>query len=254
MNKSDVDFYTAVGFGLLAGCRRITALGNNPDIDQASLPEDIWSGGGLYPWKTSATTMEAISVSANDAAAGTGARTILVNGLDANYDEISETVTLNGTNAVAMTKTYLRINSALIMSAGSGKTNDGDISIRDSGGGTVRSIIPAGYGITRQASYTVPAGHTLAIHSQLFNILRGSGLAVDVTIANFIQSPNGFYRMPLEIDVDGNPYRHDGVPAIMVSEKNDYTLRCTAASSSTDTNVTGAWLGILVKNSQIPFL
>lgn len=251
IHPKGMDFYTAVGLGLIPGCRRVTALGNNPDVDLATLPEDVWSGGGLYPWMTASTSLEIVSTSVNDAAAGTGARTVLIQGLDINYVEVSQTVTLNGTTPVAIPTQLFRINSALIMSAGSGKVNAGDINIRDAGAGTVRAIIPLGYGITRQSVYTVPAGHTLSIHSQFFNNIRSGGTVRDTTIANFIQSPLGFYRLPLELDVDGNPYRHDGSPGVIIPEKTDYAHRITFVSAANDTNVTTAILGVLFANTTL---
>lgn len=69
------EFKRAIGFGQVPGYRRITALGNNPDVD-TGIHEDIWTGGGLYPWMTAATSLEIVSDSANDTAAGTGARTV----------------------------------------------------------------------------------------------------------------------------------------------------------------------------------
>lgn len=157
-------------------------------------------------------------------------------------------MTLNGLTPVAIPTSLFRINSALIMSAGTGKTNAGNISVRDSGGGTVRGIIPTGYGITRQAVYTVPAGNTLSILSQLISINRSTGVSRFVTIANFVQSSLGFYRLPLELSVgDPVPYRHDGNPGIVLAEKTDYCLRCTATSSD-NTDVTAAFLGVLKSN------
>lgn len=251
IHPKGMDFYTAVGLNLIPGCRRVTALGNNPDVDLATLPEDIWSGGGLYPWMTASTALEIVSTSANDAAAGTGARTVLIQGLDINYLEVSQTITLNGTTPVAIPTALFRINSALIMSAGTGKVNAGDINIRDVVGGTIRAIIPLGYGLTRQSIYTVPAGKTLSIHSQFFNNIRAGGTIRDTTIANFIQSPNGFYRLPLELDVDGNPYRHDGTPGIILPEKTDYAHRVMFTSAANDTNVTSAILGVLFDNTTL---
>lgn len=251
VHPKGMDFYTAVGLGLVPGCRRVTALGNNPDIDLATLPEDIWSGGGVYPWLTASTSLEIVSTNVNDSSTGTGARTVLIQGLDINYIEVSQTVTLNGTTPVAIPTQLFRINSALIMSAGSGKVNAGDINIRDVGGGTIRAIIPLGYGTTRQSVYTVPAGHTLSIHSQFFNNIRSGGTVRDTTIANFIQSPNGFYRLPLELDVDGNPYRHDATPGVILPEKTDYAHRVTFVSAANDTNVTTAILGILISNTTL---
>lgn len=236
------------GFGIIGSIRRVTALGNNPDIDTGTLPEDVWTGGGVYPWMTAATALEVVSASAADTAAGTGARTLLVSGLDGAYAEVSQTVTLNGTSAVALPTPLLRINSALIMSAGTGKVNAADISVLDAGGGTVRAVVPAGYGITRQSQFTVPAGWTLQVLSMLFCFNRVSGGSRFATFATFIQSSAGFYRMPLELTIgDEPPYRHDGVPGLVLTEKSDFSLRCTA-SSNDNADVTAAWLGVMRRN------
>lgn len=244
-NLSTRDFFMLIGFGQISGYNRVAALGNNPDVDTGS-QEDIWTGGGIYPWMTSATQLEAVSTSASDSAAGVGARSLLVNGLSDDYDPAPQSIALDGTTAVPIPTAIFRINGGLIMSAGSSGTNVGDIIIRDLGGGTTRAIIPAGYGITRQSQYTVRAGHTLSVVSLLMCINRPTSTR-DATVATFIQSPNGFYRLPLEVSVDGNPYRHDGNPGIIIPEKTDFGLRCTYVSTS-NTDLQGAWLGILKDN------
>lgn len=224
----------------------MTALGSNPEIDTAPADVAYGLGSGLYPWMTGSTSLEIVSASADDASAGTGARTVLVNGLDAAWAEVAQVITLNGITPVAIPTPLYRINSALIMSAGSGRVNAGDIMIRDTGGGTSRSILPAGIGITRQSQFTCPAGYTLSINSLLLSINRPSS-ARDVAVATFIQSSSGFYRLPVEASVDGNPYRHDGLPGIIVPEKTDFGLRCTYVSAA-NTNLTAAWLGVLRTN------
>jgi hypothetical protein len=235
------DYFAAVGFSQIDGHTRVAAFGNNPDIDSG--PEDVWSGGGLYPWMSADTALEVLSSSANDTAAGTGARTVLIVGLNSSHAPISQTITLNGTTPVAIPTSLFRINSALIMSAGSGEVNNGDITIRVAGAGATRAVIQAGYGIARQSQYTVPAGYTLSVISLLFCINRPSS-ARDATVATFVRNPQGFYRMPLELSVDGNPYRHDGNPGIILPEKTDFGLRCNYVSAA-NTDMTGAWLGIL---------
>lgn len=251
IHQKGMDFDTAAGLGMIPGVRRVTALGNNPDIDQGTIPEDVWSVGGLYPWMTVSTALEIISTSVNDTAAGTGARTVLIQGLDANYLEVNQTVTLNGTTAVAIPTSLLRVNSALIMSAGSTGINAGDINIRRVTGGTIQCQIPVGYGISRMAIFTVPAGNTLSVHSILFAQTKTGGVERNVTVSNFIQSPNGFYRMPLEISVgQGTPYRHEGKPGITLAEKTDFAFRVNAASSN-DVSLTVAFLGTMYLNTTL---
>lgn len=238
-----------VGFNLLGNVRRVTALGNNPDVDTAGA-EDIWTGGGEYPWMTGPTSVEIFSTNAADTANGTGARSVLVNWLDANYNESQSVHSLNG-GAVSIPTQKLRVQSALIMSAGSGKVNAGDILVRDAGGGTTRAIIPAGYGVTRQSQFTVPAGWTLQVLSILmcFNRIASGAGARFATFATFVQSNVGFYRLPLEVTIgDEPPYRHDGIPGITVAEKNDFCMRCTIVSDS-NSDITAGWLGVMRKNT-----
>lgn len=247
---NQVDPFVSIGFATTptSPIRRIVALGNNPDVDTAT-PEDIWSGGGLYPWMTAATSLEVLSDNANDTALGTGARGVLINGLLGTYAESSQVVALNGLTPVPIPNQLLRIQTAAPTTAGSLGTNQGNITIRDAGGGTVRAIIPAGYGITRQSQYTVPLGYTLQIVSFLLCINRPSGV-LDATIATYSKTQTGAYRLPLEVSIDGNPYRHDGLPGINFSEKTDFGFRCTFASGN-NMDITAAFLGILMRNDYV---
>lgn len=242
------DYLVQIGFNVVPGLTRVTGLGYAPSITAA--PADIWPGAATYPWMTGATSLEMISSSANDAAAGTGTRTVLVSGLDINYVAVTETVMLNGTTAVALLNQYFRINSLIQMSAGSGKINAGTITLRDAGGGTTRGLIPLvngiGVGISRQSQYTVPAGSTLQVLSMYIGI-NGAGAARTADVSTFIQSSLGFYRLPVVLTAqDGNPYRHDGIPGVTVTEKTDFGLRTTAISATVE--LTGAWLGIQRRN------
>jgi hypothetical protein len=111
--------------------------------------EAVWPTGGLYSWPTTATTMEALSTSANDTAAGSGARTVKITGLDSSFSKIEETVSLNGTSAVATTSSFIRVNRCEVITSGAYATThetgtqEGDITVRVSGGGAVQAVIEA---------------------------------------------------------------------------------------------------------------
>lgn len=243
------DQLSAIALTDTSAIRRVTGLGHNPEIQAGSVPEDIWSGGGLYPWMTAATSLELVSDNAADASAGTGARSVAIGCLDINYVEIAtQLVVPTGVSAVPIPTACFRINSALIMSAGSTGTNVGNLIIRDAGGGTTRAIIPAGYGIIRQSAYTVPAGHTLQIVSIYIAALKNSGASAVFDVATYFRSSQGFYRLPITLTngVNGS-YRHDGMPGITAAEKTDFALRVTSTSATAD--ITGAWLGILRRNT-----
>ena len=154
-----------VGGPTLADTR--AKFGFNADIDDSL--ETIWSEGGLYSYLTSATVLKISSASTDDASAGTGARTITISGLDGSYNQISESVTLNGQTAVNTTNSFLRVFRMIVDTAGSGGQNAGKIY---AGTGTVTSGVPANkYGVidvgdnqTLMCFWTVPAGYTAYLH------------------------------------------------------------------------------------------
>jgi hypothetical protein len=111
---------------------------------------------------------------------GTGARTVYLEGLDANHNTISETVTLSGQTAVTTVRSYLHINNCYVASAGSGNSAAGTIYF---GTGTVTAGVPAtvydviafDYNARVTGSYTVPAGYTGYVSQGLFSCGQASG-------------------------------------------------------------------------------
>lgn len=242
---SDRDLNFSIGFGQAYGYSRVSALGNNPDID--SVPEDVWTGGGNYPWMTGATSLEILSSDANDNAAGTGARTVTINLLTVDFAPVTVVAVMNGITPVALPGQFYRINSGVVASSGSFGANIGTLTIRDAGGGATRGIIQAGYGVTRQSQFTAPAGFTVQVLSILTCINRPTSVR-DATIATCFIDQSGNFRLPLEFTVNGNPYRHESLPGLVIAEKTDFGLRCMSVSA-TNTDVTAAWHGIMKQNT-----
>lgn len=210
-------------------------FGANFDIDQATDPESVWTGGGLYPWASlaSAQTIYCISTSASD----TG--TLTVEGLDANYNEQSETVTLTGTSAVTTTNTFLRV---FRMTYGDGG-NVGTVTARvTSGTGTVVAQIDAAYAQTLMAVYTVPAGHT------------GYIVAIDATIdSNKNCQMLMYHRLvgkPFRIahiaEATGH-YRYDYHAPLRIPEKTDIDIRIDDVSGN-DSRVTANFDIVLIRD------
>ena len=61
--------------------------GYNNDIDGTA--ETVWPVGGLLTRLTSASTLSIVSTSASDTSAGTGAQSIIVYGIDANFNSVT---------------------------------------------------------------------------------------------------------------------------------------------------------------------
>ncbi len=139
LNDTTEDFGLQVARGQVEQHTIRHIFGFNPDVDSAA-EETIWTAGGLYTSSPTAIAMTVSSSSANDAAAGTGARTIYLLGINGDGSEVSEVITLNGQTAVTTTKTYTDIQTIMVLSAGSGGVNAGKIYV---GSGTVTAGVPA---------------------------------------------------------------------------------------------------------------
>jgi hypothetical protein len=154
--------------------------GGNPDVGTGAF-EDLWAAGGLYPWPTtaSAVRIKAGGNAADDADGGDNARTVVVVGLDQNWNEATETLTLAGADASdPSTTTFARVFRAYVDTVGVyGNTNAGVIDIETTGGTTLAEIL-AGQGQTELALWTVPAGFTAFVTRLRINVNGGKSATV----------------------------------------------------------------------------
>lgn len=205
---------------LIPGHNRVNIRGFNDDIDAATTPEDLWGGngfgGGLYPFQSGAVSVEIISDSANDDDGNTGANTVKVDGLDANLDPISETATMNGTNAVALSTQFYRINNMSVMTAGAMLMNVGNVRLRVASAGDTLCVIPAGVGLASHGIYTVRAGYTGYIVGSLFSLERAVNNQVNVNlftrVSNVATSP---WRRRWHFSLDSNGVSTVGFPTVL---------------------------------------
>lgn len=243
-------FDLQVARGQITGHKTLFKFGNNSDIN-GSL-ESIWSHGGLYVYPTAAIQMKVSSSDDNDTALGTGARTIVVSGLDANYNEISETVTLAGQTVVLTTNTFIRVFRAFVVTAGSGGTAAGTIYVGDgivTGGvpATVYAEIPLGENQTLMAVWTVPAGYTMYIYRGTFS--AASNNASQYILGKFMFRPfGGVFRNAADITANSNAVPYDFEIPLALPEKSDIEARAIALSG-TNFYVTASFEGIYIKNS-----
>jgi hypothetical protein len=247
-------FELQVARNQIMGHKSLFKFGINGDVGTSV--ETVWAQGGTYVYPTAATVMKISSSNAADAAAGTGARTISIAGLDANYNEISETVTLNGQTEVNTVNSYLRITRMFVVTAGSGETAAGTIY---AGTGTVTSGVPATvYGMiafganqTQMAFWTVPAGYTLYLMGTFYS--SGNSTANAFTNFQLIQRPlGGVFRQQSSTRTAGSgDFVLDLHTPLAFAEKTDIEVRAVASAGTS--NVSAEFEGIYIKNdSQTP--
>jgi hypothetical protein len=247
-------FELQIARGQIAWHKPLFKFGNNPIVGNSL--ETIWAEGGLYSYLTAATVLKVSSSSTDDTSAGTGARTVQLYGLDGDYNEINELVTLNGQTPVNTTQLFLRINRMIVRSAGSGGANAGVIY---AGTGTVTTGVPANVyasvnGITGanqslMALCTVPAGYTAYL------------LQYDVSNGTTSQTP-AVCKLILAIRPHGEVFQSRDVKSlttgmhveekfslpIKITEKSDIEVRAISSSASVSFDISAAFEIVYIKN------
>jgi hypothetical protein len=149
----------SIALGQVTGWNVLDKFGKNADIDSSFVPV-LTSGSTVL--LTSPETFLVFSDTVNDALAGTGAQKILLEGLDGQYNEISEEIDTNGTVGTFTSQTFLRMHRAKVTQVGThvGSTNIGEITITATTTTTSNTLIIAGEGQTQMAQYTIPASKT----------------------------------------------------------------------------------------------
>ncbi len=240
-------FELQVARNQIQGHRNVTVFGFNPDVDTTQV--SVWPLPSLITFPSSALQMTVSSTSANDTSAGTGARTVVVQGLDANYNEVTETVTLNGQTPVTMAASLLRVNYAYVATAGSGNSAAGDIYI---GTGTVTAGVPAtvydiikfDYNNTTTGSYTIPAGYTGYVSQGLFSSGQAGG-SNQVQGRLLTRGTNNIRMTAALTSLNNGVANYVFEYPLAVPEKT--TLEATAIGSSSNNSCSSMFILLLVK-------
>ena len=176
------DYYSDVAAGKIEGVEAVTKFGVNESVGTSFV--DVCSQAANLVYLTTAATIEAVSSDTNDTIAGTGARKIMIVGLDENFDEVQEEVELAGTTATtATTITFLRVFRTYVTEVGAyGNTNIGAITIRVSGGGSTQAHILAGYSQTQTTHFTVPRGHNGCLVGVAINVATTKAATVKLLV------------------------------------------------------------------------
>lgn len=154
-----MDYALEVAKGNIPGTTGVNKFGVNLSVT-ADTMEDVWDGGGTYPFPT-IVDITHISQDADQVAMRGG--NIEVQGLDENWELVIQTIPLDVTNtttAVVLTTPLLRCFRMKVMIDVVG---DQDIRAHNVGDTATYAIITAGNNQTLMALYTVPAGKSAYI-------------------------------------------------------------------------------------------
>jgi len=226
------DFSVQVASGRVTGFKPVTVNSINPSVGK--IFEDVWDEGGIFVYPTAGETWEIVSSSVNDTSAGTGARTVEITSLDTDYVLQTEIATLNGTTPVTLSNTHFRPRIAIVQTIGSGEVNDGNITIRVSGGGNTRLLIRAGLNNSFSGHYTVPAG-TIAIILSLNQFIPKNEDVVIKHQARLVGADKPFLTGS-EISIYQTPFDFPNDAKMALPEKTDFKIQVKSTNTAVAVN------------------
>ena len=181
----------------------------------ATLSDINDSGNVNWLMPDTATTLSVVSTSAQDGVAGTGIITLLLQGLDQNFNPITDFIVMNGTTPVVSLDSYRALNFAVALSGGTpGSGAVGVITISASTGGQVFGKFLVNDTTCEVGRYTVSKGNQFLGYSVFLNGGKNSDITFDIEIT--IQG-----RLPIATGtayLGGGFYEYQNMGAFLLNE------------------------------------
>jgi len=226
-----------VAKGQFANISHVHKFGAVPAMSQ-NTSGTIWDvNDTVYPWSAfaSAGTLSLTRASTSDAD-----KSVTIVGLDADYNQITESVTLTAASGNITTNSFIRVYRAY-MTTGS---NVGDVDVIRNA--TTVARITAGKSQTLMAIYTVPSGHNAYLLAGTASCQAGADATTDMFVRYFGQAS---FRVghSFEVSGAGGQYKYDFQIPIKIPEKSDIDVRCLVRSNNA--RVTAAFDVLLDKDT-----
>lgn len=233
------NLFLNIARGLVKGTSSVHKFGAVPTMS-TNTTGTIWDiSDTLYPWSVWET---AGTITIDRANAGDAGLQVTVIGLDADYNEISETIALTNSTGNASTKSFKRVYRAF--ASDGGDKNIGLITIKKDG--TAVAAITAGKGQSLMAVYTIPAGYTGYLMKGTASCQAGADGTGDMYVRYFGQAT---FRVghSFELGGTGGQYMYEFAVPVAIPAKSDIDVRMSTRSNNG--RYTAAFDLILIKDS-----
>lgn len=214
INSFGVASNIPIAAGDVTGYSHINKFGFNPAVGTGF--EAVTNSSNVFTYVSSADTITVSSNSTSD-----DGLDIEIQGLDANYNLQSETVTLDSNETFTTTNTYIRFFRAIVQS-----TNVGVITIKI--GTTTINTIGAGEGQTLMAVYTVPAGKTAYFIKFQGSVEKNTGTIFRIMARKF----GGSFNIKGQFGSFGTPVTYDYPVPLIFTEKSDIEINVKAQGTT----------------------
>jgi len=205
--------------GLVRGASHINKFGFNDQIPTTF--EVIAVGSANFTYPTTAGVVTVTSDEGADDLASTGARTVKLEGLDGNYNQVSVTIDMDGTNNVVTTQTFLRLFRMSVETAGSTGGAEGTITATI-GGNEIARIDPNYDNQSLQANYTIPADKVGLLKRIQATSTKDNKAAM---VGLFTKEPGSVFKVKQLIEVYRNSVVVDFPIPLLIPEKTDIELQ-----------------------------
>jgi hypothetical protein len=231
-------FELQVSRGQITAHYSVYKFGFNPLIQDSE--ETIWDVGGIYAYPSSAVKMTATSTDgANDEDVQ-----VTIQGLDANYNQLSETVTLDGTGVAETSGFFLRVFRAFIEGS---QEPSGTINITNAS--TTYARITLGENQTLMCVWTVPAGYTAYLLQKDVTCLTEANNKFG-TLRLISRKIGGVFRTHEKFAVQNAHTELSYSTPLPFPEKTDIEVRAIGSSSNSALHVSAALDIVYIKNEE----
>jgi hypothetical protein len=234
VNATGKDFYFDIAAGRITGHKSYNISGHSDDVSTTIKTIGQYGAGQQYVYPTTAS----IDYISSDNAADTHEITVV--GLDANYVEVSQIVTLNGTTPVALATPIFRVN---FLSNEAATATTGIVYLWDSPSGngtehtagvpTTASTVKAIINNSTSSSisdehhlssvFTVPANKTAYIVFGKATVTDAKALELSFWVRSF----GGVFKIAHHIDIKNNNYDYFFKSPAKITEKSDIEVKST---------------------------
>lgn len=215
--KQNEPFELAVSRGDIHDASFINKFGYNSQVGNTAF-ETVWDGNNAYTYISTAGVATVASSDSDD-----NGGTVLVSGLDVNYKEVSETLTIGGG---AGSVSFYRVFRAQMVTANTGNVNQGNVTVTvDS---TSAAIIGADNGQSLMSLYTVPADKT----GYLLQIDAGSSKDLEHHIRLVTKTNGGVWNTKAFFTQRGGFSDIKFVIPIVIPAESDIEIQAKASATS----------------------
>ena len=226
------DWKWEVARGRVSDATSIDKFGYNADVGTSF--ETVWDGSNVYTYPSSAVAMTVTS-QAGTPSTDNGVQ-VTLEGLDTDYNVLTETVTLAGAGTATTNGLFLRVYRAYV---GNGQEPTATLHITNSG--TKYAQITYPYNQTLMAVYTVPAGKTAYLIAGNISLEKQK----EVVAKLMVRQPNGVFLTKGVIGSFGVPFQRVWQVPQAIPEKTDIEIRAKAGAT---TSIAAGFEMILIDN------